>query len=96
MEKQAYLEIENRNPKNVLSIELDDTNSDDVYELAKFRILSEIVLPKLPTAKYVLIEPLWEPETNCRVFNLMFYDDDEESIGGLELSSDKIYWDDAE
>jgi hypothetical protein len=93
MEKQVYLEIESRDPSNALSIELDD-NTDDVYELTDFRALSEIVLPKHPSAKYVLIEQLWEPELNCKVFNLMFYDDDEESIGGMELSPVKVYWDD--
>jgi hypothetical protein len=64
--------------------------------LTEFNILSQIVLAKLPTAKYVHVEALWEPEANSRVFNLMFYDDDEESIGGLELTQFQVFWDDEE
>ena len=82
MEHQAYLEVENRK------------QADEAYELKLFNTLYNIVKIKLPTAKYMHIETLWDPESNSTVFNLMFFDDDEESIGGMELAPYKIIWDD--
>ena len=91
MERQAYQEVENRSPNMTT-----DIDGDEAYEMTEFNVLSQIVLAKLPSAKYVHVEALWEPESNSRVFNLMFYDDDEESIGGLELTPFQIFWDDEE
>jgi hypothetical protein len=51
---------------------------------------------RFTTASYVHIESLWESEKNARVFNLMFFDDDEEIVGGAELTNGQIYWDDEE
>lgn len=83
----AYQEVENRK------------QGQDTYNLTEFNQLSTLVLQKLPSAKYVHVEALWEPELNSTIFSLMFYDDeneDEESIGGLELTPFKIIWDDDE
>jgi hypothetical protein len=83
----AYQEVEKRK------------QGQDTYNLTDFNLLSNLVLEKLPSAKYVHVEALWEPELDRTIFSLMFYDDDnedEESIGGLELTPFKIIWDDDE
>jgi len=92
MEQNAYKEVENRN-KPTTKIE-DSTESYDCYELSDFSALSTLVTNKLPEAKYVFVESLWEPEQQQQVYNLMFFDDEEEHIGGCELTMQKLYWDD--
>ena len=87
----AYNELANRQQPTTT---IDDENvSYDCYELNTFSRLSALIANKV-AAKYVHIESLWEPEENAKVFNLMFFDDDEELVGGCELTPNKLYWDD--
>lgn len=92
MEQIAYNELKSRQKPTATIEESDDTY--DCYELVKFNILYSIIIAKLPSAKYVHVEALWEPETNSQVFNLMFFDADEVHLGGCELTSQKLFWDD--
>jgi hypothetical protein len=94
MEQIAYKELENRK-KPTTTIE-DESASYDCYELLNFNTLNMLVTTKLPEAKYVFVESLWEPEQQQQVYNLMFFDDDEEHIGGCELTNQKLFWDDDE
>jgi len=89
--REVSLNNNNNNSSDVTQI--GDTSA---HELRKFPQLAATVQTKVPTAVYVSIEALWEPETNSRVFNLMFYDDNEEDVGGLELTQNEMVWDDQE
>ena len=94
MEQNAYKELENRK-KPTTTID-DSSETYDCYELANFNILNSLIINKVPEAKYVHVESLWEPEQNAQVYSLMFFDKDEEHIGGCELTQSKLFWDDDE
>jgi len=92
---QAYNELKAR-PQPTTTIEsVQSNNSDetyDGYELTKFPALQALVIPKIPSAIYVYVEVL--TQENIMVFNLMFFDSDEEDVGGCELTPTQVYWDD--
>jgi hypothetical protein len=70
------------------------TNSEDeCYELTTFPQLQKIVQAKYAKAIYVSVEVLIDPDSDDTVFNLMFFDDSEESIGGCELTQNELFWD---
>jgi hypothetical protein len=92
MESAAYKELENRK-KPTTTIE-DESESYECYELINFSLLNLLVTKKHVNAKYVFVDSLWEPEQMQQVYNLMFFDKDEEHIGGCEVTKQKIYWDD--
>jgi hypothetical protein len=94
MEQIAYKELENRK-KPTTTIE-ESSETYDCYELANFNILNTLITTKVSEAKYVHVESLWEPEQNAQVYNLMFFDKDEEHVGGCELTNQKLFWDDDE
>ena len=93
MESQAYTELVKRPAKPNTLIEEDDATYS-CYELTKFPALHNLVKQKIQTAAYVHVELLVEEETKEEVFNLMFFDDEEEILGGCELTQKQVFWDD--
>jgi hypothetical protein len=92
MELVAYNELTMRT-KPTTTIE-ESSEMYECYALSQFNILNTIITQKVPNAVYVHVESLWEPEHNTKVFNLMFFDDNEEIVGGCELTESKVFWDD--
>lgn len=93
--QQAYNELKSR-PQPTTTIETTTSNSGDEtydsYTLTKFPALQALVSSKIPSAIYVYVEVL--SQENQQVFNLMFFDSDEEDVGGCELTPTQLYWDD--
>lgn len=89
--EQAYNELKAR-PQPTETIDNSERESYDCYELTKFPALQALVSTKIPSALYVYVEVL--TEENVMVFNLMFFDNDEEDVGGCELTPTQIFWDD--
>jgi hypothetical protein len=91
MEGVAYNELENRKKPTTTIDDNDETY--DCYELHTFNMLNTLITVKLPSAIYVHVESLWEPELSTTVYNLMFFDDAEQHLGGCELTNQRIFWD---
>lgn len=89
--EQAYNELKAR-PQPTTTIDNSEQESYDCYELTKFPALQALVSSKIPSAVYVYVEVLIQE--NQEVFNLMFFDSDEEDVGGCELTPMQVYWDD--
>ena len=92
----AYNELLNKPKSTITVVESESATDYDCYILTVFPTLSSLVDARISDAEYVHVELLWEPETNARVFNLMFFDADAEIVGGCELTSTAIFWDDDE
>jgi len=78
--------------RGVYSVELED--GQECYDLAKFPLLSALVIKKVINAKYISVEEQKDPDSNEVVYSLIFYDAEEEQVGGCDLTNTKIYWDD--
>lgn len=88
----AFNELSKRST-NTDTIVVDD-EEHDCYSLSLFPDLHNIVSPRFSSASYVSVEDQKDPDTNEPVFSLLFFDDDEELLGGLCLTRRQIYWDD--
>ena len=93
--EQIYTELLQRKPKTSTTI-VESTEEYECFELSNFPLLSKMVLQKYSTAKYVSVEPLFDPEMHEKVYNMMFFANDEEIVGGCELTKTEVYWDDDE
>jgi hypothetical protein len=93
MTPQIYNELLQRNTTHSMTI-VESSEEYEYYNLSDFPLVSEMVLQKYSKAKYISIEPRTGPENNDVVFNLMFFGDDEEVVGGCEITKTVMYWDD--
>ena len=92
-EELAYNELVKRSTKKTETIEESDEEYE-CYKLTDFPTVAKIVMAKYPTANFVHVELLKNSDENTEVFNLMFFDDEEEIIAGCELTPAKVHWDD--
>lgn len=92
MNAQIFNELLNRKPEQVNTI-TDEDIEYECYELSVFPLLSALTLQKAPTARFVSIELLSNPDTQERVFSILLFDDEEEIVGGAELTKSDVLWD---
>jgi hypothetical protein len=72
--------------------ELED---DTVVDLNDYEEIKKIVCVRYVSASMMHVEQL-KQEDGSIVFNLIFYDLEEEEVGGAEVTKETIYWDDNE
>lgn len=74
-----------------------DTEEEDgeygCFDIKQSPALLQLVITRLPAVFYVSVETL-DQENEAQVFNLTFFDEENQAIGGAELTSSQIYWDD--
>lgn len=94
MSQEAYAELEQRVAKSTITIKDSEDEQYECYKIEEFPNLAKMVTEKFETVKFVNVELLINSEDNIDVFNLMFFNENNEHVAGCELVPTKVYWDD--
>ena len=93
MEAQAYKALNEKWPEATRTITDDESNADyDCFEIIKIPELVALIASKCPNATHANLESL-HPTSESKVFNILFFADDE-VVAGCELTQSKVVWDD--
>jgi hypothetical protein len=94
MAAAAYEALTKNIPVTTCVIDTEEEDGEyDCYDIKQSPALLQLVITRLPTVFYVSILAL-DTENAEQVFNLTFFDEENNPIGGAELTSSQIYWDD--
>jgi hypothetical protein len=89
----VYKALEAADPKTTRTVTDDDSNQEyECFELKQVPELAALVSSKCPAATHANVETL-HPESNKKVFNILFFADDD-VVAGCEITSTKVVWDD--
>jgi hypothetical protein len=89
----AWAALNANTPVATSFIDVEDEGSYDCFPINIVPALQALTTQRHPQTQYVSVERL-EPEGEPSVFNLTFFNEDSQVLGGAELTQTKIYWDD--
>jgi len=90
----VYKALEAADPKITRTIADDDSNQ--MYECFELKVVPELaalVSSKCPAATHANVETLHPEPESKKVFNILFFADDD-VVAGCEITSTKVVWDD--